>query len=485
MIRKKIILTISCSHIRALAFSCIVLFCCMQTVSAQPVTLDPTFGENGTVIIPTTGISQFEFLDFDKQDNIIAVGRDGSCLLIAKTNTDGVMDQNFGIDGLVTLCDYAYTPVFGLKITHENKIFIMGSFRNNGYKIIFIQLNEDGSLDETFGDYGKIIASSISPHGYYPNLENDDFLLVEAGYAISKYNYRGEIDESFGENGKANLTDNETFKIVPVRIKILNDQSIIVAGYDELDPDERELAFCKISSTGDLVTDFANNGIWKMNIFNDMWHSFELFIDIAEESNGNLVLLGGFNQGNNTYVCSFYSDGTINNRFGKNGFYYIPPSFLGSETQKFLQHGSKYTIGLYNRIVSVKNDGTLDIDFNNTGLFICEYYFRDMKYQRADKLILVGDSYPNYQALRMTRLNVPSGVSVKENDAFDSFVIFPNPAKDYLYFNTERKFEIIDILGKTVLISEKAVQSVNISHLKAGIYFIKFEGKQARKFVKE
>jgi hypothetical protein len=64
-------------------------------------------------------------------------------------------------------------------------------------------------------------------------------------------------------------------------------------------------------------------------------------------------------------------------------------------------------------------------------------------------------------------------------------IIYPNPTKDELYFNAERSFEIMDILGKIVLKSEKAMLSINVSHLKTGVYFIKFEDKQVRKFVKE
>jgi len=448
---------------------------------AQTVTLDPTFGENGMVVIPTTNISQFEFLDFDKLGNIIAVGRNGSCLLIAKTNADGIMDQNFGVDGIVTLCDYAYSVTYGLKITHENKIFIISLFSDGGYKVIFTQLNEDGSLDQSFGEQGFIV-NPISSIRYYPNLESDDFMLVGSGTTISKYSYSGKIDESFGVNGKVNLTDNETYKIIPVRIKILSDQFIFIVGYDELNPREIELAFCKISLTGDLITDFANNGIWKKNIFNDFDLAFEYFLDIVEDSHENLILLGGFNEGSTSYVCSFYSNGTINGNFGKDGFYYIPYSLHYRGAQKILQNGSNYTISLFDRIISVKNNGTLDTDFNNTGLFICENNFRDMKYQRPDKLILVGGSNQN---LRITRLNVPSDISVKEaHYTKNSINIFPNPTTDYLYFSNEAKFEIMDMFGKKVLISERAISSVNISHLRAGIYFIKFEDNQVRKFAK-
>ena len=42
----------------------------------------------------------------------------------------------------------------------------------------------------------------------------------------------------------------------------------------------------------------------------------------------------------------------------------------------------------------------------------------------------------------------------------------------------------MDIQGRVLLRSENATQSVNVSYLKAGIYFIKFEDGGVRKFVK-
>ena len=51
--------------------------------------------------------------------------------------------------------------------------------------------------------------------------------------------------------------------------------------------------------------------------------------------------------------------------------------------------------------------------------------------------------------------------------------VYPNPVNDLLYFDRETSFELIDIQGKVVIKSEKAVKSVNVSRLPAGVYFVK------------
>jgi len=66
--------------------------------------------------------------------------------------------------------------------------------------------------------------------------------------------------------------------------------------------------------------------------------------------------------------------------------------------------------------------------------------------------------------------------------------IFPSPTSDILYFSTEMPYEIIDLQGKLLLKNEKAVNSVNISSLPSGTYFVTLHtetGKVVRKVIKE
>ena len=101
---------------------------------------------------------------------------------------------------------------------------------------------------------------------------------------------------------------------------------------------------------------------------------------------------------------------------------------------------------------------------------------KSLKHQGDNKLILAVfrlESYPTFRMF-LARLNISPEVSIISNPYLDnSITIFPNPTKDYLYFNNEIKFEIMDTQGRVLLKSEKPVQSVNVSHLKAGVYFIK------------
>jgi len=50
--------------------------------------------------------------------------------------------------------------------------------------------------------------------------------------------------------------------------------------------------------------------------------------------------------------------------------------------------------------------------------------------------------------------------------------VYPNPTNDILYFSLETAYEITDLQGRTLQKSDKAVKSVNINRLPAGVYFV-------------
>ena len=479
-------------------------------ICSQTVSIDRTFGENGFIIFPQNEYSPggISHLKYDNYNNIISVGSNSpteniiSYPTILKTDANGILDQNFGNNGVVTLIEcftefeFLYPEIYGVKITNENKIILILNLNNHGYitsgetKII-IRLNENGSIDETFGNNGIIVLDSIN-NVFAINIENDDFMLVadfDSYYDnngnhlkpfISKYNYNGEIDSDFGENGKAYLTDNETFRIFPSSIKILSNGFILVAGYDDINTFAK-LAFCKLNQQGNFVTDFADNGICIMSMNNNYrkW-----FLNVIETNSGNLVLTGKIVD--DLFICGFNSNGTINQNFGENGFFYYS-TLATNNNQTFLQNGDKYLIREGKQIVSINNNGTFDTHFNNNGFYFFEDFHTttDMKFQNTDKIIIGGvDNY--YGNLAMTRITISSDVSIKEIDYSEkSSIIFPNPTNDILHFKTEKQFKIFDVQGKLLLKSEEFTNLVNISYLTAGIYFIKFEDNKVEKFVKK
>jgi len=81
------------------------------------------------------------------------------------------------------------------------------------------------------------------------------------------------------------------------------------------------------------------------------------------------------------------------------------------------------------------------------------------------------------------------------NETFkeDNLFIYPNPTSDMLYFDITgdislEKIEIYDTIGKKVLSSQINNNSVDVSQLTAGVYFVKIysgENQITKKIIKK
>ena len=459
--------------------------------SQTTVTIDETFGENGITIIPTTNDAFISCLKFDSHGNIIVAGRSFVDVAIAKTNSEGIIDRNFGNNGIVRISmlqffgenETDFFEIYDLKIREENKILIVlkniHSFLPSSSRILLMQFNENGSIDEDFGTDGKIFIG-VNGHSAI-NTENSNFMLFVNSAFIYKYNYSGNIDENFGENGKVYLSYNQPLEIYPNCIKTLRDNSIIIAGGDNYNNREQKLVFLKLTPDGSFATDFADNGIFSMNIENYL-NKQKYFTNVIEDNEGNLIFAGKL--ADSLIVCSFNSNGAINNDFGENGFFYSERFFAYPANQTIIQHGDKYFIGQGDEVISINRDGTL----NNYSIFANPYFLIfDMKLQETNKIIIGGGSNENldYYDFVLARLNIDPEISLKPTEISNLQIIYPNPAKETLYFSNKTTFEIIDIQGRTLLKTRNPVKCINISNLKAGIYFIKLNNNLIEKFIKE
>ena len=374
---------------------------------SQTATLDPAFGLNGMTIIPNT--TDMEFFDFDAYGNIIAVGytridttkKTVFHMTIVKTNADGIVDENFGIHGIVKVTDYDDSMPYGMKITKDNKIVVVGVLKRKlnalSDSIYIMRFNENGTIDEGFGDNGRVFLFI----GYIRllNMESDDFMLIEKTYFRDdylypyyvKYNYEGAIDVTFGENGKIYLPDS----VYPFCIKLLNNGSIIFAGvYCKEININIELGFCKITPAGVLDTNFANDGIWHKNIMQEYNYKHEHFYNVIEDNNGNLILSGvglkhRLEWDHSAFLSKFSPNGVLDTSFGENGFYCFD---FGECIRPIFHVGNEYiTAGWFDfdadRLIYVHEDGS----YGNYIYYMSRLFFlKDMKLQGNNKIIIGG-----------------------------------------------------------------------------------------------
>jgi uncharacterized delta-60 repeat protein len=227
-------------------------------------TLDTSFGNAGKVITDFSGFTDTIFdLAIQKDGKYVAVGEtetfarviiDPECgcpvtilrndFAFARYNIDGSLDSGFGNAGKVAVqvtnpaTDNASTAK-SVAIQRDGKIVAAGVA--DGFGVV--RLNEDGSLDSSFGLNGKVnTAFVINGPGDRANavlLEPEGKIVVagrvetgraDTDFGIARYERDGSLDNSFGAGGKI-MTDIANFGIDEARSLAWSRGRILAAGF--------------------------------------------------------------------------------------------------------------------------------------------------------------------------------------------------------------------------------------------------------------
>lgn len=258
--------------------------------------IDTTFGSNGEAVVTSLSPNSYLQKQIDGKLLIIAfhlgVGADTKTYAdIFRFLPNGQPDLAFGNNGVATIANVSSDmngQTYGLFL-HNNKIIFYGEALDNvtflQHRIIY-RLNENGSIDTTFGNNG-----SIDTQGKFVFLDSQsNFIsfnpftnLPSNSAIIERYNTDGQPVTVFGNNGVLTLT----FSIAAVGIAYMDSNNRIV--YSTMDGE-----IARIDSNGTLDSTF---------IFNSSLIPFPLGIFSIVEKNG-LYYIGGMNQTNNKYFIS-------------------------------------------------------------------------------------------------------------------------------------------------------------------------------------
>ncbi|MDQ3712816.1 MAG: delta-60 repeat domain-containing protein [Acidobacteriota bacterium] len=139
-------------------------------------THDADFGNNGKVI--TTILNQTPTLyavALQPDGKIVVAGdiqpEEGSTVsdfLVARFNSNGSLDANFGNGGAVVLNQSQMDSFSAVVVQPDGKIVAAGSTSQNNYEGAIARFNTDGTLDAGFGSGGRVFIS-------LPNLSNERF----------------------------------------------------------------------------------------------------------------------------------------------------------------------------------------------------------------------------------------------------------------------------------------------------------------------
>jgi uncharacterized delta-60 repeat protein len=350
--------------------------------------------------------------------------------------------------------NFAY--INAIVIQNDGKIVAVGTALKGNYDFALARYNTDGSLDTSFGIDGMVITSHPNGLSEYCNavvIQNDTKIVVAGyittgstnDYEIIRYNADGSLDLSFNFIGKI-FTDfgtPGTSQDVASSIKIQNDNKIVATGS-------------------------SSNGI-------------NSFFSLARyNSDGSLD-------------TSFDTDGKLTTAFGTSDAY-GNSAYLENDG-KIIAAGSSnadFALARYN------NNGALDTTFGVDGKVITDFDNNTengfaVAMQTDGKIILIGNSFSDSSTgFALARYNNSSVLKI-DRLAQNQFLIYPNPAKQFLNIENGnnidiKKIKITNLLGESVLTEGTNFKTIDIGKLATGTYIIEINSNQKsyqQKFIKE
>lgn len=486
----------------------VFVFITSLSLKAQYV-IDTTFGNNGEAVAFEPDSSTWcEDLAVWPNGSIIAVGLmtidnpynefTTNSAVARKFTAEGKIDSSFGREGKssilmgrMTGADYI-TP-------HLNDGFLLSGYffpvNSSDVKTFIARFLLDGSIDTDFGIEGVIENESpFSTNEYIGNLKltlsGDGFYAAGSFYgdaAIVKYTNDGKLNTDFGDQGMALVDAGSLCKFED--FQELEDGSILACGVGRRSVTDNEMLYVKFNNKGELVPEFANNGVGYYNFLSSNG-SNEIATKIMVQKDGKFVLAG------NSFDCiglvRFYADGSFDGEYGVDGEIVDNKSSLIQSHKNVMFNyesgGFIKLINIFKRsevrgifLESYKSNGFKDEDFGDNGILTLKTgefelfpYVTLTKGLNGDLLIGGAGNVPGDYTFSIIKLK-PQTVGIDEVRK-EAVRLYPNPANQYINIPTAQlgylsEVIIYDALGHEVM-KERAHEHSNyvIAHLPSGMY---------------
>ncbi|WP_438300747.1 hypothetical protein [Pseudomonas sp. NMS19W] len=304
--------------------------------------IDRTFGVDGLAAnsIPSSEYVAAGKIALQPDGSIVMLvglyphGASGLILGVERYDSEGILDQQFGDNGLVILDD---SPVGELEIDlcqvsvqADGQILVCATYWDS-FEVsscYITRLTSTGQLDKTFNGSGRVKVENrayVSTQIHTLQNADDNSCLVAGGAQmlgiqcgfVAKYNGKGKLDYSFGTPGTAGFTD----------ITIQNHQVVI---HEVLTKANGKLVAVGIATTNDLgkrfglmvglnadgTTDHEFNGGLPLLTSIDRTHGNE-WVCAHLQDDGKIVVSGGSKR---LYIARFHEQGVLDTTFGSKGF---------------------------------------------------------------------------------------------------------------------------------------------------------------------
>lgn len=371
----------------------------------------------------------------------------------------------------------------------EAKPLNLGAVQSDG-KIIIIQnnfpymnalvyrLNPDGSVDSDFktllGSDGIISSVALQPNGKIILSGTFSIYNSKPANRIVRLEANGDTDPNF-------QYPNPSFRIT--NAKVLGSGKILV--------------LCQYTpqSSGHLIRLNANGTFDTTYRFSENCYMYPYALQSSEKSiNQESCIDWTSDTPPYELLYRVNSDGAPDSTFASLGFDTASAvAFWALPDDSILVSGffNFYGGTASTNILKLDRNGQLDPTFNGGSGPNDEIW--DIAQQADGKIIMVG-SFTAYNATDRNHIGrlYNSRLGVNEFESAGKLSVYPNPASNFIEFRladgvSVTEFEIFDVNSRKVKTKESAINTINISNLESGIYFLKAktdDGVLATKFIK-
>ena len=283
-------------------------------------TLDPSFGDDGSVITQIGSRSGAESLAIDSRGRIVAGGVAHHHFAVTRYLPNGDLDPSFG-DGGIAMTDFGFYAAQSVAIDSRDRVVAAGFVNNpttSGFGIV--RLKRNGGLDSSFGTAGMVTTSFGAAVSAFPSsLKIDQHGRIVAGgyassgngsrydFAAARYLPDGSPDDSFSRNGRV-TTDIGRYESGQ-SVAIDSKGRVLLGGGSGSRRASKRFTVLRYRTSGSLDRSFGDRGVSTAR-FEDGDGAHSIGID----SKGRIVATGG-----RFDVARFRTNGKLDHSFSGDG----------------------------------------------------------------------------------------------------------------------------------------------------------------------
>lgn len=327
----------------------------------------------------TTGISRG--LCVGPSDEIYLAGGATGDFLVARYNSNGILDTTYGTAGFVSVTSgFTSGAAYSAALQSDGKLVCAGfGYVSSATNFVVCRLNSDGSLDTSFNSTGVLIFTTGGTGNRFLNdvqILSDGSILVTGrvfnspadDFFVAKITSAGALDTSFGSSGVKSVSTSSSHDVAH-RSVIDSSGYIVTSGIANQD-----WAVTRLSSSGSLDATFGSSGISAIDPGTGANTGDGVYCGI--QSTGKIIVAGYRNSSSSIYVTRLTTAGAVDTSFGTSG--YTAVTTAGGVTitgdmivlpdDTIFICGTSIVSSVYSFFVCrLTASGGLDTTFNSTG----------------------------------------------------------------------------------------------------------------------